>query len=113
MSITQSILAIIEQRPGLTAEIIQEELGIRNATCKAALWRLWRDNRISRFKTHLAASKGPQSVYAYYIGEGHGIQKETREEVNAEQESSSGQTNGSGSAGSQVRAEGGYPPIYR
>ena len=66
MSITQSILASIEKRPGMTADVIQEELGIRAATCKAALWRLWQANKVTRQKEHVPASKGPQFVYAYY-----------------------------------------------
>jgi len=67
MSITESIIGIVAQRPGLTAEIIQEELGIRNTTCKAALWRLWKDKRVYREKVKIPASKGPQSVYAYSV----------------------------------------------
>lgn len=113
MSITKDVLSIIRNNPMITAGEIQECAKISIPTAKAILWRLTNSGKVNRTMVKRPAPKGPQSVYAYYIEVNDGIQEETREEINAEQITSASQTDGSSSPRSEVRQEGGYPPIYR
>ena len=102
MSITKDVLSIIRNNPMITAGEIQECAKISIPTAKAILWRLTNSGKVNRTMVKRPAPKGPQSVYAYYV-----------EDKNAEQVTSASQTDGSSSPRSEVRQEGGYPPIYR
>lgn len=113
MSISQNMLSVIRNNPEITSKELRECLNANSVAVNTTLWRLLDGGKIVRTKVNRVAPKGPQSVYAYSIRNDDGIQKEAGEEINAVQESSSGQTDGSGSPRSEVRQEGGYPPIYR
>ena len=113
MSIAQDMLNVIRNNPEITAKELRECLNANSVAVNTTLWRLLDSGKLVRAKVNRAAPKGPQSVYAYSLRSDDGIQKEAGEEVNAVQESSSSQTDGSGSPRSEVRQEGGYPPIYR
>lgn len=90
MSIVNDVIAIIRNNPGITAAEIKECAGINDATAKSILWRLMESKRVLRKKSKPGERKGPRLVYAYYLQEqDHGLQKETGEEVNAEQVPSS------------------------
>lgn len=113
MSIAQEMLKVIRNNPEITSKELRACLNSTMQTTNATLWRLMWTGKLVRTKVDRPAPKGPQSVYAYSIRNNDGIQKETGEEVNAQQDSQASQDNGSGSARPSVRSEGGYPPIYR
>jgi len=72
MTITATILDIIESNPDMTAEKIWQQSEAKRQTVKQTLWRLIASNKIKRRKLKLAAPQGPQSVYVYRIKDGTG-----------------------------------------
>lgn len=102
MSITTQIMETIKTQPNLTAMEVATILNAKPQTVKQTLWRLVRGNKVVREKTATKMAKGPQNLFVYKVKDNH-----------AEQITSASQNDASSSIGSQVRPEGGYPPIYR
>jgi predicted transcriptional regulator len=69
MGATHEILDAIKQGNGTTAVDIAEKTQLPVRMIQGVLWRLSTKGRVVRQKMNSRASKGPQSVYAYTIGE--------------------------------------------
>lgn len=89
MTVTEKIIESVRDNR-LTAAQIITQLDAKPATIKSTLHRLVKDERVLRTKEAVRAGRGPQQVFVYYIK-----QQESSKEII-----------------SNIRAEGGYPPIY-
>jgi predicted transcriptional regulator len=65
--ITQQIIKMVTDQPGLTAKQIAERVQKNEKTIKVVLHRLVKSNRLMRDKVahEVKAKSGPQSIYAY------------------------------------------------
>lgn len=69
MGITKDVLEVIGNNNGITVQGIAEKTQYRKTMIRALLWRMSGDGRVVRSKVKNDAAKGPQSVFAYTLGE--------------------------------------------
>lgn len=92
MTVTEKIIEAVRDGRLTGAQIITQIDG-NPKTVKSLLHRLVNAQRILRTKEAVRSGRGPQQVFVYYAA---GDNAQSSKQV-----------------GSNVRIEGGYPPIYR